>query len=450
VRGHGGRGEFRRSSGRLEADIRQEQTLTRPATAARDVQEERAPSQSALANPQYRLLFIGNVVTMLGFGMMFVVQGVLAFDLTGKNSSVGFVAMGLGLPLLFLGPVGGALSDRMSKRLLLILGQTAVGTAFFVIGLLAALDTITILVLAALTLVMGCCLALLMPARQAWVGDLLQGPALAHGVALQQLAMNGTRIVGPLAAGGMVSIAAIGVGGAYMVMGSLFLLSIILLVLMEPTHARRDRTGSVFGDLMVGLRYAWHTAEVRRLMLLFAGVVLSAFTYQQLMPGFLENELDEPASRVGVMFGATAVGGVVLAVILTRRAQGMNSQAMMFGFGVALAGSLGLLAVSPSFPLALCAAALVGASSSGFQMCNQVSLMQSTDAAYFGRVMSLTMTAFGLQMVVGFPAGVMADEAGERATLLLMAAVCLAIVVAVYASWRSGRRAAPAPAHRQA
>jgi hypothetical protein len=69
-------------------------------------------------------------------------------------------------------------------------------------------------------------------------------------------------------------------------------------------------------------------------------------------------------------------------------------------------------------------------------MCNQISLMQKTDPAYYGRVMSLTMTAFGLQMIVGFPAGVMADEAGERATLILLAACCLAVVGAAYASWR--------------
>jgi MFS family permease len=85
---------------------------------------------SALANPQFRLLFLGNVVTMLGFGMMQVAQGVLAFDLTGKNSSVGFVAAGMGIPMLLLGPIGGALSDRLSKRMLLMFGQTAIGLVF--------------------------------------------------------------------------------------------------------------------------------------------------------------------------------------------------------------------------------------------------------------------------------------------------------------------------------
>jgi MFS family permease len=400
---------------------------------------------SALANPQFRLLFAGNVVTMLAFGMMQVVQGVLAFDLTGRNSSVGFVAMGMGIPMLLFGPIGGAMSDRYSKRMLLMFGQAAVGSVFMLVGILTALDVITIWLLAGLTLLMGCTFAILMPARQAWVGDLLQGPALAHGVALQQLAMNGTRIVGPLAAGGMISLAVIGTGGTYMVMASLFVAAIGLLLVMEATQARPRAATSVLGDMRQGLAYTWHAHDVRLLMLIFAGVVLSAFSYQQLMPGFLEHELDQPASRVGVMYGATAIGGIVLTLFLARGRIGNSATTLMFVCGGGVACSVVLLAVAPTFLTALGAASLVGATSSGFQMCNQVNLMQRTDPAFFGRVMSLTMTAFGLQMIVGFPAGAVADAIGERAALGLLGILCLVIVSAAVLRSRPLRAPAVAP-----
>jgi MFS family permease len=388
-------------------------------------------SPSALNNPQFRLLFIGNVVTMLGFGMMQVVQGVLAFDLTGKNSSVGFVAMGMGIPMLLLGPIGGALSDRLSKRMLLMFGQTAIFLVFFVVGLLTVMDQITIWILAGLTLILGCTFAVLMPARQAWVGDLLRGPQLAHGVALQQLSMNATRIVGPLAAGAMVGAAFIGTGGTYIVMSMFFLVSLGLLFLMQPTSKRLDHAAtSVFGDIKEGARYVWGTPEVRLLMLMFGGVVLSAFSYMQLMPGLLENELGQDANRVGIIYGTTAVGGIGLTLYLTQRALSVDaSRLLMFACGAGLAGAVILLALAPTFPLALGAAVLVGATSSGFQMANQVNLMQRTEPAFFGRVMSLTMTAFGLQMIVGFPAGALADQIGERTTLALLGVLCFVIVV---------------------
>lgn len=398
------------------------------------------PALSALANPQFRLLFLGNVTTMLGFGMMQVVQGVLSFDLTGKNSSVGFVAMGWGLPMLFLGPIGGALSDRFSKRMLLMFGQAAVGAIFFTIGMLYILDILTIWILFGMTALMGLTFAALMPARQAWVGDLLQGPALANGVALQQLMMNATRIVGPIAAGGLIAWAATGIGGTYLAMSSLFVVSFGLLFLMNPTSKRGANTSSILGDLKVGLRYTWQNREVRLMMLMFAGVVMTAFSYQQLMPGFLENSLGQPTNRVGVIFGASAVGGIILTVILTTRGVGANPLNLMLIFGALSGVSLILMALAPTFPLALVGAGLVGASSSGFQMCNQVNLMQKTDPAFFGRVMSLTMTAFGLQMAIGFPAGAIADAVGERGTMTGLAIGCIAVCAIGWAASRSMRR----------
>lgn len=366
---------------------------------------------------------------MLGFGMMHIVQGVLSFELTGKNSSVGFVAMGWGLPMLLLGPIGGTLSDRFSKRLLLMFGQAAVGTTFAAIGLLFILDALTIWTLFALTGVMGILFAALMPARQAWVGDLLEGPALANGIALQQLMMNATRIVGPFAASGLIAWALTGIGGAYLGMSSLFFSSFAVLFFMQPTKPRfRAQRTSIAADLKVGLRYTWDAKEVRLMMLMFAGVVMTAFTYQLLMPGFLENELGQPSKRVGFIFGASAVGGIILTLFLTRNGLSKDASKLMFGCGAASGVCLILLALAPNFALALVAAALLGAASSGFQMCNQVLLMQKTDPAFFGRVMSLTMTAFGLQMVVGFPAGAVADAVGERPTMVVLGLACLTVV----------------------
>jgi predicted MFS family arabinose efflux permease len=320
-------------------------------------------------------------------------------------------------------------------------GQLAVGAIFFSIGVLFVADALDIWILFALTTLMGITFAALMPARQAWVGDLLQGPALANGVALQQLMMNATRIVGPLMAGGLIAWAATGIGGTYIVMSSLFLISFGLLFLMEPTRRRAGGHGtSIMGDLKIGLRYTWDAKEVRLMMLMFAGVVMTAFSYMQLMPGFLENELDQPSSRVGLVFGASAIGGIILTLFLTRRDLGDSASKLMFVCGAATGVSVILMALAPTFALALAGAALVGASSSGFQMCNQVNLMQKTDPAFFGRVMSLTMTSFGLQMAIGFPAGAVADVVGERGTMVALALISLAVIAIGWVASSSMRR----------
>jgi MFS family permease len=392
---------------------------------------------AVLRDGQFRLLFAGTTLTMLAFGMMQVAQGVVAFELTGRNSAVGFVYLGQGIAMLILSPLGGALSDRVSKKRLLTGSQFMIGAMFGLIALLIATDLITILALAGATLVLGCMYSLMGPARQAWVADLLSGPELARGVALQQLMMNATRIVGPLVAGALIAFEPVGTAGTYAVMAALFAGVVVVLALMAPTppRPRPDRT-SVRADLGAGFAYLWRTPDVRLLALVFVGVVLSGFSYQTIMPGYLENALGRPAGQLGLLFGATAAGGIVVTLTLAAR-RVRNTAAVMLGFGGALAGALALLAVAPGFAVALVVSALVGASSSGFQMLNSVNLMERTDPVYLGRVMAVSMMAFGVNSIVAYPIGAIADGVGERATLAGLAAACFLVVAAGALAMRS-------------
>ena len=399
---------------------------------------------AVLGDAQYRLLFIGSSLTMLAFGMMQVAQGVVAFELTGKNSAVGFVFLGQGISMLILSPVGGTLSDRVSKKRLLTGTQFIIGALFALIAVLIATDRITIMLLAAVTLVLGCMYSMMGPTRQAWVGDLLDGPDLAMGVALQQLMMNATRIVGPLLAGALIAAEPVGTAGTYVVMTGLFAGVVAVLAVMAPTPPRpRANRTSVRTDITEGFRYMWRAPDVRLLALVFVGVVLSAFSYQTIMPGYLEHALGHPASHLGLLFGATAAGGIVVTLVLAAR-RVRNPAAVMLAFGGALAASLALLAVAPGFEVALVVGAMIGASSSGFQMLNNVNLMERTDPAYLGRVMAVSMMAFGFNAIVSYPIGLIADKAGERPTLAGLACACLLVIGAGVVAMRSVPKRAPA------
>jgi MFS family permease len=395
-----------------------------------------------LRHTQYRLLFAGTTLAMLAFGMMQVAQGVVAFELTGKNSAVGFVFLGQGISMLLLSPVGGTLSDRISKKKLLTSAQFVIGAMFALIAILIATGLITILILAGASLILGCMYSIMGPTRQAWVGDLLHGEDLARGVALQQLMMNSTRIVGPLLAGLLVAIDGIGTAGTYFAMAALFAGVVMVLMRMAPAPPRlRETPSSVTADLSDGFRYIWAEREVRMLALVFVGIVLSGFSYQAIMPGYLENALDHPASHLGILYGAIAAGGIVVTLVLAARPPSRPSAAMLL-FGAALAVCIGGLAIAPGFAAALGAGAAVGAASSGFQMLNNVSLMQRSDPKYFGRVMAVTMMAFGVNSIVSYPVGLLADAAGERAALGGLAVACASVVLlGALAALRSRGRA---------
>ena len=385
---------------------------------------------TVLRDSQFRLLFLGTTLSMLAFGMMQVVQGVVAFELTGKNGAVGFVYLGQGVSMLVLSPVGGALSDRVSKKKLLTAAQFVIGAMFGFIAFMIATDWLTIGILAACSLILGCMYSMMGPTRQAWVGDILTGPDLAKGVALSQMMMNSTRIVGPLVAGALIAAEPIGSAGTYVTMAVLFAVVVFILTRMEPTPPRpREKVTSVRADLAEGFQYIWKTPDLRLLALVFAGVVLCGFTYMTIMPGYLENSLGTRTTLLGALYSTTAVGGIVVTLgLAARRVE--NPMLLMLVFGAAFAGSLSLLAFAPSFPAALAASAVVGAASSGFQMLNNVNLMERSDPAYFGRVMAVTMMAFGLNSIFSFPVGLIADAVGERTTLAALSLACLVVVVA--------------------
>lgn len=415
--------------------------MNRPASARKN-------PFSVLSHKQYRLLFIGTTMSQLAFGMMQVVQGVVAFDLTGRNGAVGFVYLGQGLAMLFLSPVGGTLSDRISKKRMLTFAQFVIGVMFGLIAVLIATGLITILLLAGAALILGCMYSIMGPTRQAWVGDLLSGEELSSGVALSQLMMNSTRIVGPLVAGALIAFEPIHTSGTYFVMACLFGLVVLVLSLMDATPPRpRANKTSVRVDLLEGFNYIRRTPDVRLVGLIFVGVVLSGFGYTTLMPGYLVNVLGHPSSHLGFIFSMAAIGGIVVNLALATWPP-KNSLGLMLVFGSGLALSLALLAVAPGFGAALLVAAMLGASSSGFQLLNNVNLMERTDGAYLGRVMALTMMAFGFNSIAAYPIGLAADALGERTTLAGLSIACFAVVsLGVFAvrSMPGKERLAPVP-----
>lgn len=386
----------------------------------------------ALNHRHYRVLWIGTTVSFLAFMMSSVVQSLVAYDLTGRNGAVGVVAVGMGLSTILVSPFGGVIADRVSKRKLLFIGQTAIGLNFASVGVLIISDNITIAALVVSTFVMGTVFSFIGPARQAWLGDILPGEDLPNGIALQQVAMTGTRIFGPFLASGMAGMAMIGTGGTYLFMGALFAFVVFTLVLLPPTQPRPHKAGvSMFGDMKLGVA---HMTERPRLFLLsmsFIGMIMAGFSYFVVLPGLLENELGRDSKDIGWLLGISAVSGLGVTLGLAGMASSRHAWSMMLGGGLLLGVALVALAAANSFTAALGAMLLVGAGSGAFQMLNNALVMKESDQAYYGRVMSITMLAWGFNGLVGYPFGRLADASGERTVLFLMGVLVLAVTVVV-------------------
>lgn len=351
--------------------------------------------------------------------------------------------------MLVLGPFGGVLADRLSKRTVLLFSQGAIGLIYLALGLAVVTGTITIFWLALGTFIMGLGFTVIGPARQAYIGDLVPLRALGNAIALSQLSQTFARIVSPLTAGVLIGIAAIGAGGAYFVMAALFVYVVISLRSLPPTQ-RRAGGGSMRFELVAGLR---HVAASRRRTLLAAGfvaTVMTGFSFQAVLPGLLEHELGQPARMVGPLTGVSAIGGLAAALALASAAGGRHAWTLMFGGGVLFGLALIALALTPSMALAYVVVVAIGAGMGGFQLMNNSLLMVESEGEYHGRVMSIMTLAWGANGLIALPIGALADAFGERAVLAGQGVGVIAVAAVMAALFltrnRTGEGAVPEPA----
>ena len=127
----------------------------------------------ALTIRSYAILWAGSLFTFTAFFMSTVVQSIIAFELTGRNSAVGAVLLAQGVGSAVFSPFGGAIADRVSKKFISTLSQLAIAAVFFVTAYLIYQDQIELYHLSIGAFVTGASFAFLGPARQAWVVELL-------------------------------------------------------------------------------------------------------------------------------------------------------------------------------------------------------------------------------------------------------------------------------------
>ena len=396
----------------------------------------------ALDESRFRLLFIASLFSMLAFMMQWTVQAVVAFEIGGTNSAVGLVQLGVGLSVLLLGPFGGVLADRVSKKPLVFWGQTIVAASFFVTGSMILAGTLTLTWLVALTAVMGLVFAFISPALQAWIGEIVPQGKLANAVALSQLAANASRVAGPLVAGMMLGTAAIGAGGAYLFMGTLFVAVLFTVSRLPATRARPEaERRAVSVELKAGVGYVARDPAIRTLMVLLLVVVVLGFMWQIVLPALLERHLGRSSADVGLMLTVNAVAALVVALPLAGMVGTRWAWPALFVCVVLLGIGFLVLAVAPSFEVALLATLALGPGLSGFMMVNNALIMANTEPGYFGRVMSLTMLAWGFQGTLSLPFGLLADHIGEREMLAFAGVLVLVVgIVGAIVALRLARR----------
>jgi MFS family permease len=272
------------------------------------------PQSGALAHRDYALFFSGQLVSVIGSWMQTLGQSWLILQMTDSPFRLGLINTLQFLPLLLFSLFAGAFIDRLPKKRLIIITQTVFMVLAFVLAALVWTHTVQYWHVAALALLLGIFNTLDMPARQAFMVDLVGREDLASAVALNSAVFNGARIIGPAVAG--LLIAQFGIGLAFFLNGVSFLAVIVaLFAIKAPGLPKAKKARSVVHEIREGLSYAWKTPIVLMLVLLTFGVGLFVINWGTLVPLLAKQVLHQDSQGYGGLMSAMGAGALLGALL---------------------------------------------------------------------------------------------------------------------------------------
>jgi MFS family permease len=365
----------------------------------------------------YRLYYIGQIISTSGTFMQSVAQAWLVLQLTSSGFALGFASTLQYIPFLLLGPYGGVVADRFPKRKILYFTQSLSGILALTLGLLVAMDLVQLWMVYALAACLGLVTVFDNPARQTFYMELVGPDHVRNAVTLYSILVNLARMIGPSLAAALI--AAFGLAPCFIINGLSYGIVVIMLAMMQAGEllvaSPLPRTR---GQIQEGFKYAVSTPSIGFTLLIMA--IIGTFTYEfhvslpLLAQQVFQGDAGSYAFLTAAMgFGATA-GGVVFA---SRKGIDFSKVVIAcFLFGLAVLAA----AFMPSLLLTGLVMVLVGIFSINFSSLGNSLLQLKSSNQMRGRVMSFWSIAFLGSTTIGAPiVGWFAETAGARWGLAL-------------------------------
>jgi MFS family permease len=376
----------------------------------------------------FALFWSGAFVSNIGTWMETVAFGVYVTSRTGQATWTGLVAAAAFVPTAFLGPVGGAIADRMPRKMVLLV-TTVVQTSFA--GLITTLMVIgqpAPIVVVLVAFGSGCAAAIGFPAYQAIIPDLVPIEDLPGAIALGSAQWNLGRVIGPLLAG-----VAITLGGVPWALGantvSFFAVIVVLLLITLPRPAADARAQKIVAAIRSGFRFVRADPGLRTVIQTMSLNTLLAAPFIALVPAMAIKVLHAGKGGTSVLVTAQGIGAVsaALAIGPLGRRRGMR---WIMARSVALVPiALIFYAIAPNLPLSAIAILVVGSLYLASLSCFTTIAQQRAPAEFRGRVLSVNNVVLGTLYPVGAALqGVLADHFGLRA---VTAGSAIVMIVAI-------------------
>jgi len=356
---------------------------------------------AALKVRNFRLYFIGQLISMSGTWMQSVAQGWLVLQITGSSVDLGIAVALQYVPMLLFGSYGGLIADRHEKRRILYFTQTSAGLLALLLGILVSTHHVTVFGVYLIAFGLGIVNLFDVPARQAFVQEMVGRDLIANAVSLNSVLMNSGRIIGPAIAASFIAL--IGTAACFYANAGSFVAVLIALLLMHKSEFLPMRTvAREKGQLRLGFKYAFANPLLRNVIIAVAVVGTFAYNFTVTLPLLARTTFHEQsASHYGVLMAAMGLGAVIGGLLVARRSRPTPKllALIMLGFGVTMT----LAAFAPTVTLAEVAMIPMGAFSIALIATANSLLQLNSSEQMRGRVMSLYSIAFLGTTPIGAP-----------------------------------------------
>lgn len=371
----------------------------------------------SLHTKNFRLFFLGQLISQAGTWMQSVAIIWVVLDLTDTGLAVGLVTAAQFLPLLVLGAWTGVLTDRFDRHRTLLATQVAYAALAVGFSVISLTGSATVGWMYALSLAFGLITALDNPVRRVFVGELVSREDLPNAVGLNSAMMTGSRVFGPALAGALI--AGPGVSACFVLNAVSYVAVIVALLRMDRAGFSSVATvARAKGQIRSGLRYAWNSPDLRASLLLVAVVGFAAFNFQVTLALLAERTFHGSAGTYTLLFSVMSAGSM-LGGLAVARSQLVTMHSLVTA-GFALALSMVAMALAPTLWLATLFALPTGYTSIYLVSGSNAVVQLRADPQMRGRVLALYAMLFLGSTPIGGPViGWVADVSNARVAVAL-------------------------------
>jgi MFS family permease len=379
---------------------------------------------SALHARDFRLFWLGQVISLSGTWMQSVAQSWLVYSLTKSPLYLGIIASVASLPILIFALIGGMVADRYPKRNILIVTQALSIVPALALGVLAELKVVTVLHVGILAGFLGTVNAFDVPARQAFLAEVVDKSAITNAIALNSAAFNGARIVGPVMAG--IAISGLGIPACFYLNAVSFIAVIVALSRIEARGTVKTHSAGFLREIADSWHFVVREKPVFYIMALVSLFSLFGIPYMTLIPVLAGEILNVGAKGLSFLVASAGAGSLLAAMIIAYKGKIEREDAFISFSGFIFSAGIFALSFSRSFHTSLLFIFAAGwGIVSCLATCNSYIQNRVPDDLR-GRVMSFYILVFlGLAPLGNSLIGLAAEAAGTIATLKFFAALCI-------------------------